>query len=140
MQKLLIIFFILLSVLLPNCKKGIVKPSESDCDGIFCTDIFISVNILIKHSSDKSPVLLTSYKVLRTSDNMDITKKDNDLTDNNGYYVIVNDSSTGLIINNNIEVEFQGYINDSLVVQKRFIVKKDCCHVSLVSGDPIVYI
>ena len=138
MQKQFIIFFILLSVLLPNCEKE--KPSESDCEGILCTDIFKSVTILIKHSSDNSPVLLTNYKVLLTSDNEDITTKDNDLTDNNGYYVIVNDNSTGLIINNNIEVEIKGYINDSLVVQKRFIVKKDCCHVSLVSGDTVVYI
>jgi hypothetical protein len=140
MQKQFILFFILFSVFLPNCEKENVKPGDSDCEGIFCTDIFVSVNILIKHSNDNSPVILTKYKVIRTSDNEDITIKDNDLTDNNGYYVIVNDSSTGLITNKNTEVEFQGYINDSLVVQKLFIVKKDCCHVSLVSGDPVVYI
>ena len=140
MQKKFIIFFILLSVLLPNCEKETVRPDDSDCEGILCTMIFMSVNILIKHSTDNSPVLLTNYKVIRISDNVDITIKDNDLTDNNGYYVIVDDSSTGLIKNNIIEVEFQGYINGSLVVQKRFIVKKDCCHVSLVSGDTVVYI
>jgi hypothetical protein len=139
MQKQFFIFFVLLS-LLPNCEKDNKKDNELNCEGVFCTAIFKSVTILIKYSSNNNPVLLTNYIVLRTSDNKVITKSDNNLTDNNGYYTIVNDSSNGLIRNSNTEVEFQGYINNALVIQKRFIVTLDCCHVSLVSGDTVVYI
>ncbi len=134
------IFIILLSLLSTNCKEDNTTKGDLDCEDIACTEIFVSIRILIKHSADNSPVTLTSYKVIRTSDNKDITRTDNDLTDNNGYYTIVDDITAGLIKNSTMEVEFQGFINNSLTVQKRFIITMDCCHVSLLSGDTIAYI
>ena len=83
---------------------------------------------------------MTNYKVIRITDNKEITKIDNDLSDNNGYYTIVDDSTAGLIKKSTMEVEFQGFINNTLAVQKRFIISIDCCHVSLVSGDTVTYI
>jgi hypothetical protein len=100
-----------------------------------CTEEFRIVPIIIKNSSDNSPVYLTSYKVLRTNDQVDITLPDNNLPDNSGYYTIVNDNSAGLVTNRDTEVEFTGYINDSVVIQRKFVVRRDCCHVSLVSGE-----
>jgi hypothetical protein len=35
---------------------------------------------------------------------------------------------------------FQGYLGTNLVVKKRFGVTADCCHVSLVSGESVIYI
>lgn len=139
-MKDLFIYLILLSVLFTNCKKESDPKDELNCEDMPCTMIFVSIKILIKHSNDNTPITLTNYKVIRISDNKDLTKTDNDLTDNNGYYTIVDDNTAGLIKNSTMEVEFQGFINNTLVVQKRFVISMDCCHVSLLSGDTVVYI
>ena len=136
MRKYLPIYFILLSFLLTYCE----IENKTDCSSAICTMEFRSINIQIRKSSDNTPVVLTSYKVLRTSDNKDITIRDNGLYDNNGYYPIVNDNSEGLTINGDTEVEFQGFINNTMVVSRKIIVSRDCCHVSYVSGDTIAYI
>jgi hypothetical protein len=139
-MKNLFIYLILLSFLFTNCKKDNNPKDDLDCEDMPCTEIFISIKILIKHSNDNTPVTLTNYKVIRISDNKDFTKTDNDLTDNNGYYTIVDDNTAGLIKNSTMEVEFQGFINNTLAVQKRFIIAMDCCHVSLLSGETVTYI
>ena len=139
-MKNLFILLTLLSVLFSYCEEQIDHKGELDCEDIPCTEIFLSIKILIKHSNDNTPVTLTNYKVTRISDNKDLTKTDNDLTDNKGYYTIVDDNTAGLIKKSTFEVEFQGYINDTLVVKKRYLISQDCCHVSLLSGDTVVYI
>jgi len=96
--------------------------------------------IIIKSNADNTPVVLTKYKVYRVADNLDITVSDSDLSDNNGYYTLVNDSRMGILKNKNIEIEFQGFLNDVLVISKRFLVGGDCCHVSLVAGENVIYI
>ena len=45
-----------------------------------------------------------------------------------------------MLRNSNVEIEFQGYIENSLVIKKQLVVTADCCHVSLVSGETKVYI
>ena len=139
-MKNLFIYLILLSVLFTNCKKESDLKDDLDCEDMPCTEIFVSIKILIKHSNDNTPITLTNYKVIRISDNKDLTKTDNDLTDNNGYYTIVDDNTAGLIKNSTMEVEFQGFINNTLVVQRRFVISMDFCHVSLLSGDTVAYI
>jgi hypothetical protein len=111
-----------------------------NCDFAICTDIFKFVVISIRHESDSTAYLLTNYKVIRISDNKDITIIDNNLTDNQGYYIITNDSKKDIFINKNVEVEFKGYLNDNLVLQTRLTITADCCHVSLVNGDYKFYI
>ncbi len=136
MNKLLAFIPIFLSLFLTDCENKI----KTDCIGVLCTLEFRSIVVLIKHNSDNSPVVLTDYKVVRVSDNKDITNTDNNLNDNEGYYTVVNDSNLDLLRNNKFEVEFQGYINNALVIQKKFVVEADCCHVSLVSGDTVIFI
>ena len=128
--------FVLLALILPQCEIH----KSTDCTNSLCTDEFRSVTIHIKYATNNNPVILSDYKVIRTLDNQDITRHDSNLNDNNGYYIVVDDSSTGLLRNCDNEVEFQGFIGDQLKVQKRFIIRPDCCHVYLVSGETEVYI
>ena len=136
MQRYFVISLILLSVLVLECESD----NKSDCATTLCTMEFRSITILIKQSTDNSPVLLTDFKVYRISDNKDITIKDNNLSDNLGYYPLVNDNGIAILKNKNVEIEFQGYVNNKLVIDKRFVVTADCCHVSLISGDLVFYI
>lgn len=130
-RKLLIFSSILFSFLLLECD----DEKKNDCNITACTDEFRSIAVSIKHISDNSAFILTDYKVIRMSDNKDITFPDINLSDNNGYYQIANDNSIDLFRFNNTEVEFNGYFNDILVIQKRLIITADCCHISLVSGE-----
>jgi hypothetical protein len=136
MRRHFVIGFILLSVLAFQCEND----NKSDCKNAICTMEFRGISVLIKHSTDSSAVLLTSYKVIRVSDNVDITINDNILDDNRGYYPLVNDNYVTMLSNRDVEIEFQGYIGNILSIKTRFIVTADCCHVSLVSGQSVFYI
>ncbi|HEX7494832.1 MAG TPA: hypothetical protein VF346_11475 [Bacteroidales bacterium] len=128
--------FILLIVLIFGCDRD----KKSDCTNLFCTDEFRSISVLIKHVSDNSAVVLTNYKVIRVSDNKDISHGNSINPENNGYYLLVDDTDRAMLRNSNVEIEFQGYIDNTLLIKRRFVVTADCCHISLVSGDTVIYI
>ena len=135
MKKLLFIL-IFTAVLTANCDHD----NKSDCKVAFCTEEFRYITILIRHSSDSSAVILTDYKVIRISDNKDLTLPDNVLPVNSGYYPLVNDGQLNFLRNNITEIEFQGYIQNIIVIKRHYYVSADCCHVSLVSGEAVSYI
>lgn len=130
-RRLLILFSILFAFLLLECDDD----NKINCDFALCTEEFRSIVVSLKHASNNTAFVLTDYKVIRLSDNKDITISDSNLTDNNGFYQITNDTKLDLFKFKNTEVEFNGYINDMLVIQKRFIITSDCCHISLVYGE-----
>jgi hypothetical protein len=135
MQRL-IISIIVIGILVCDCDRD----SKSDCGNTLCTLEFKGIAILIKHTTDSTAVLLTSYKVLRVSDNKDITINHDSTFGKFGYYTLVDDSEKAMLKNINVEIEFQGYIENSLVIKEQFVVTADCCHVSLLSGETEVYI
>jgi hypothetical protein len=116
------------------------RDTKSDCNFAVCTDEFRYITILIKHSSDSSAVILNDYKVIRTTDNKDLTLPGNVFPDNSGYYPLVNDSQLNILRNSITEIEFRGYIQNTLVIKKLFEIGADCCHVSLVSGETVSFI
>lgn len=128
--------FLILLVLILGCDRD----KKSDCTNAFCTDEFRSIGVTIKHVSDSSAVILTSYKVIRVSDNKDISPDHSIAPVNYGYYLLVDDTDVGMLRNSDVEIEFQGYINNTLLIEKRFVVTADCCHISLVSGELLIYI
>jgi hypothetical protein len=130
-RKLLVLSTVLFAFLLFECDEDNI----SDCESAICTMEFRSIVVSIKHASNNTAYVLTDYKVIRLSDNKDITITDDNLTDNNGYYQITNDSKLDLFKFKNTEVEFNGYLNDVLVIQKRLTITSDCCHISLIDGE-----
>ena len=122
---------ILVSALLsPSC-----EDFNHNCASTICTEVFKAVVVNIKHASDNSPYVLSNYSVIRVSDNVDVTPTaDSDFT-SQGYYPIANDSKKELYKFKNITVEFRGYLNGNLVIQRQFIITADCCHISLVQGE-----
>ena len=135
MKKLIFSFF-LIGVLVIDCERD----TKSDCGNQFCSEEFKIITIFIKNSTDSTAVLLSSYRIIRVSDNKDITLIHDNIFGNLGYYALVDDSEKEMLRHINVEIEFQGYIENSLVVKKQLVVTADCCHVSLVSGETTVYI
>lgn len=127
---------ILFPLLLFECDND----NKVSCEFAICTDEFRGIGVMIKHKSDSTDYVLTDYKVACVLDNKDITIIDNNLTDNEGFYLIANDNELNIFKNKNVKIEFKGYLYDSLVIQKRFIVSADCCHISLIQGDTLFYL
>jgi hypothetical protein len=113
--------------------------NKSDCTDVFCSQEFTGIFISIKHVCYSTAFALTNYKVTRVSDNKDITIDDWSYIPNE-YYPITDDSELDLFKFKNVEVEFTGYLNNNIVIQKKFIITADCCHVSLVSGATEFYL
>lgn len=138
MNRSLIFSFILLFILGTNCE----KENNPDCQNVGCSKEFLLIGLNLLHESDNSPVILTSYKVLRFSDNKDITHSSRVIEGYTfmGFYPLVDDSDKETLRNKNVEIEFQGFIDNNLIVTKRFVVTADCCHISKISGESTVYI
>lgn len=132
--------FITSSVLVPLLFIECDGDNKINCGFALCTEEFRSIVVSIKHESDSSAFILTDYNVIRVSDGKDLTIDDINLTDNNGYYPIVNDLKLDLFKFNNVEVEFKGFFYNAIVIQERFIVTADCCHISLVDGTTKFYL
>ncbi len=105
------------------------------CDSAICTEEFRSIILTIKHSSKNTPYVLTDYKVLRVLDNKEITIPQDSYETSNGYYPVANDSQKEMFRFKHVELVFKGYLNNDLVVQRRFTVTADCCHISLLEGE-----
>jgi hypothetical protein len=120
-------------LLFPNCENQ--DKTDDNCDYTICTDIFISVVLNLKHTSDNSPYILSNYSVVRLSDDVDITPTADSYSTSHGYYPIATDSKRELFKFKNVEVEFKGYLNGNLVIQKQYTITADCCHISLVQGE-----
>ncbi len=137
-KKSFVLFSILLPCLLIRCDYD--PDRERDCVSAICTTEFRTLTITIKNRSDSTLYHLTDFNVRRVSDNLDITVNHENPSNYSGYYPVTNDSKINLFKNMFVEIEFTGYAANSIVVQKRFIVTADCCHISLVSGTTNFYI
>jgi len=138
MKRYFILFFIIISVLVLQCESD--STPQIDCSSTICATIYLSITVTIKHKTDSTLYHLTDYKVKRVSDNADVTPKHDNLSGYSGYYPLANDGNMDLYKFKNVEVEFTGYVNNSIVIQNRFIVTADCCHISLLEGDVSLFI
>lgn len=104
--------------------------------GLACTDIFITVSVLIS-DDEGNPVALDSFVVTKvaTGEEISVTpgSVELEIMRENGTYPIINDNYSGPV--EEFEVNFKGFIGDQVVVDENYIVGKDCCHVYFVSGD-----
>ena len=135
-RKLLAIMLIFLPLMLIKCEDN----DSENCEFALCTEEFRGIALMIKHKDDGSGFVLSRFTVKVLPENKDITLESSDLMKSEGFYFITNDNELETFKNKCLEVEFKGYVEDSLVIQKQFIIKGDCCHISLVKGETLVYL
>ena len=118
----------------------IILKRTSDCANAACqlTMRIGSIHMTIKRT-DGSDVILTSSKLIRLSDNVIIISSEYPprLPDwpTNLPYRLIDDSYMKELRGKKVMVEFQGFINDKMVVRETFTIGEDCCNVILVSGN-----
>jgi len=106
------------------------------CEAIACTDVFVTIGVSIKDMND-APVALDAFKVINTQDNSEVTimlsPSDFEQAQQLGEYPIMDDANINE--NQELQLEFKGFIGGGEVISSNYTVSSDCCHVDLVSGD-----
>jgi len=126
-----IILFSIILLLSCNCN------CESECEDVLCTEQFVTIVVTIT-DQDQNPFILDDYTVIDIDNNIDLT---NDLKDyyqsfpDDGTYPIFDDNFQQDYQNQEIEIQFIGYLNSQEVVNEYYSVGADCCHVYPISGD-----
>ena len=115
---------------------------DSDCNNVACTEEFVMITVNIV-DGNQNPIILDDFKVVDIDNNIDLT---DDLKDyyqsylNDGTYPIFDDRFQQDYQNQEIELQFIGYIEDQEVINEYYLVGADCCHVYPISGNYYIII
>ena len=128
-MKLKIMPLLILPVLYFSCttEKGIMRTEE-----------YRTIAVSIRDAAAK-PILLSQYYVIKTSTNeiIDFSMEDplmDSLNRLQGVYTVFTDGKMGLTSNNGTEFEFHGIQNSTELVDEKYLIGNDACHVTLLSG------
>jgi hypothetical protein len=97
----------------------------------------LTVTILDQQSY---PVILTKYYVKKTSTGeiFDFSKEDpvfDSINRSQGIYLLCTDGMMGMTSVNGTEFEFHGIMDTMEIVNEKYVIANDECHVYLVSGN-----
>ncbi|MCX7547620.1 hypothetical protein OS188_06595 [Xanthomarina sp. F1114] len=130
--------FIALSILTMffiSCKSDDDNPAD-ECEEAICTHNIVSIDVRIK-DQNQEPVALDSFEVTNIENGEDLTMQIHPdafvYHQESGQYPMISDGQVQL--NQVIDIQFKGFINDIEVISSDYKVTADCCHVALVSGD-----
>ncbi len=126
LHRLILLFGILLFTF--SC----AKDEEKECSGI-CTEEFRIITVSIT-DAENNPVLLDSLSITDLSNNRNLDLSENNFLDD-GIYAIFDDTFSQDYRNEEIELLFQGFQEEDLIVEENYKVGADCCHVYHISGD-----
>ncbi|WP_340075713.1 hypothetical protein [Leptobacterium sp. I13] len=111
--------------------------SDSECNYVLCTEQFVTIMVSIE-DQNQNPISLDSFEAIDMVSGADLTipLSPSALTriQERGIYPMVSDMS-GIERNQELHVQFRGFINGEEVISAIYTVGADCCHVFLISGD-----
>ncbi len=129
-MKKIVYFLFLLSCL--SCTKN-----NTNCSDTFCTEEFRTITVTIKNSNGTA-VVLDSFEVSIIDTKMDITREVNEnefeMMQQKGKYPLFGDEYSRDYENEEVRINFKGFLNNQEIVNTDFTVGADCCHVILVEG------
>jgi hypothetical protein len=113
-------------------------------DDILCTTEYRMLTVTIK-DSQSNPVILNDYFVKKTSTGeiIDFSQEDPFMDSINriqGIYLLSTDGKMDMISGNGTEFEFHGILDTTEIVNEKYIIGKDQCHVMMVSGQTSIVI
>lgn len=122
---------------------GCENNDAPDCANTACTEIYKTIVVSIK-DSEQNPVALDDFKVTNLEDGNDLTRDlhnaEFETMRKNGVYPLFGDEYARDFRNNEVEINFKGYIDNQEIINSDYKVGADCCHVILISGDPEISI
>ena len=138
MTTIRIAFFCLLPILFATCTNDDNNSNDIDCNDIASTEIFVTLTITVKNTSG-GVIPLDNFNVINVSNNEDLTRELSasglEMARQNGTYALFGDEHSSRFQNESLDVIFKGFIEGEEVVNAKFKVGADCCHVKLVEGE-----
>jgi len=135
MKKLIHLLFLLCCF---SCTKN-----NSDCFNTPCTEEFRTIVVNIKNENG-APIALNSFEVLIVKTKIDITRKVNEnefeMMQESGTYPLFGDEYSRDYQNDEVRINFKGFIHNQEIVNADFTVGADCCHVNLIEGTTEIII
>jgi hypothetical protein len=121
---------ILCSIMVISCKRN---------SGVPCTEEYRMLTISIKDSAS-NPVLLSKYFIKKSSTGeiIDFSKEDPYLDSINriqGIYVICTDGQMGMTSKTGTEFEFHGILGMTEMVNEKYLIGNNECHITMLSGN-----
>jgi hypothetical protein len=137
MKRQIIILFITGTLILLSC----TSPRHDD---ILCTTEYRMLTVTIKDSKS-NPVILSDYFVKKTSTGevIDFSQEDPFMDSINrvqGIYFLCTDGMMGMTSKSGTEFEFHGILDTTEIVNEKYLLGNDQCHVILLSGQTNIVI
>jgi hypothetical protein len=133
MRKFSIAIAVLLSAFLfitTSCNR------KTNCSGAICTEIFVSVSVLVTNSADEAVMLDEVYTVRdKTGERIDVAQGMGE-----GYYAVLTDNYRSQIRNSTETFTFIGIKDGQQVVNEKYSISADCCHIDKRSGKDIIIV
>jgi len=132
------IILLLFSSTFLHCAKTIESSKTCTCpENQPCTMIYSMINVQIVNVSNQ-PIILTEYRTIKIATN-EILHEQKGIDSTNlfeaGKYLIVDDGDLSKIAICGEEVQFIGFKNAKQIVNEKFTVKNNCCHVEVLKGN-----
>ena len=99
-----------------------------------------TLTISIKDTASR-PVLLSKYFVKKTSTGEIIDySKDDSIDRTHGIYIVCTDGKMGITSRSGTEFEFHGILGTTEIVNEKYLIGNDQCHVKMLSGKTEIII
>jgi hypothetical protein len=113
-------------------------------DDVLCTTEYRMLTVTIK-DSQSNPVILSDYFVKKTSTGeiIDFSHEDPFMDSINrvqGIYFLCTDGMMGMTSKSGTEFEFHGILDTTEIVNEKYLIGNDQCHVLLLSGQTTIVI
>jgi hypothetical protein len=113
-------------------------------DDVLCTTDYRMLTVTIK-DSHSNPVILSDYFVKKTSTGeiIDFSKEDPFMDSINriqGIYLLSTDGKMGMVSRSGTEFEFHGILDTTEIVNEKYIIGKDQCHIMMLSGQTSIVV
>ncbi|MFH1296576.1 MAG: hypothetical protein ABIJ04_04800 [Bacteroidota bacterium] len=135
MKNLIVFILIICPILICSCKRDKI---------IICTEEYSMLTVSIKDTAS-NPVILSQYFVKKTSTGeiIDFSQEDpyfDSINRIQGIYFVFTDGKMGMTSKNGTEFEFHGILGTTEIVNEKYIIGNDDCHVIMLSGKTEIVI
>ena len=126
---IIVLFFLLF---LQSCSE-----KDRECD-IICTEEYRTIIVSVQ-DGEGEPVALDDFKVVDVKNDRDLTIQPTadvlHQMKERGTYLLFSDRYVQEYAQQELEINFTGFIDGEEVLNEDYVVGADCCHVYHVSGD-----
>jgi len=128
------IWLLFCTQILFSCSKS--ESSECPTD-LACTEIFVTLTVKIQNRNNESVFLTKTTTSIEGNSNI-ITKSD---WDKITAYNVLDDLSLKDLKKSGSSVTFKGFdSNNQIIVNERFIIGHDCCHIVKIAGKEVIIV